>query len=126
MKLGNPLLIWVWQLELGTALCHFWVDLAIRGSETLEGEQPGADNTLHKQLLTASPNWFRTLFLRRCEGGTNGTEEGRKETIPGIQSMRARERAVPKGFLSAAAAKWRAMIYPLPACAVSGCLLTSG
>lgn len=74
METGDPFLIWVWQL--GTALCHFWVDLVIRGSETeREGEQPGADNTLHKQLLTASPNWFRTLFLRRR---TNRTER-RKE-----------------------------------------------
>ena len=76
-------------LGLGTALCHFWVDLAIRGSEAgreqeqEQEEQPAADNTLHKQLLTASPNWFRTLFLRRRRR-TNRTER-RQETMPGIQ-----------------------------------------
>ena len=104
--------MWVWQL--GTALCHFWVDLAIRGSGSeggREGEQ-AADNTLHKQLLTASPNWFRTLFLRRRR--TNRTER-RKEMIPGFLPIDASGGAkrVP------AAATWQAMIYPR-ACAVSG------
>ena len=62
----------------------------------MQEEQPAADNTLHKQLLTASPNWFRTLFLRRRRR-TNRTER-RQETMPGIQSMR--QGAVPKEWLA--------------------------
>ena len=96
MKTGDPFLIWVWARHSAISGWIWRLEDQRRGGREQgqeQGEQP-ADNTLHKQLLTASPNWFRTLFLRRRRR-TNRTER-RQETMPGIQSMRG---AVPKECL---------------------------
>ena len=133
MKAGDPLLIWVWQLQLSTALCHFWVDLAIRGSELWRDgggkEQPVSEYEhriipcINNSSLPA-PIGFAHFSPGDAREPIERKEE--KKTIAGIQQpTRTREGAVPKGCLSAAR-KWQAMIYPPPmSSAVSGRMLAS-
>ena len=95
MKTGDPFLIWVWARHSAISGWIWRLEDQRRGGREQgqeQGEQP-ADNTLHKQLLTASPNWFRTLFLRRRRRRrrTNRTER-RQETMPDAASNRCGER----------------------------------